>query len=112
MFGWMNILGMAPPSGGGGGPEGTMGVVMSFLPIVVIFGIFYFLLIRPQQKKAKDHKQLLDNLKKGDRIITVGGLIGQVTAMGANVLTIEIAKDVRVRVARSHVAGIRGSDEE
>ena len=63
MFGWMNILGMAPPSGGGGGPEGTMGVVMSFLPIVVIFGIFYFLLIRPQQKKAKDHKQLQENLK-------------------------------------------------
>jgi preprotein translocase subunit YajC len=70
-----------------------------------IFVIFYFLLIRPQQKKAKEHRQFLDNLKRGDRVITSGGLCGEIITIGDQILTLEIADKVRVEVGRGHVAG-------
>lgn len=93
---------MAP----GGGQGGDMSALMSFLPMILIFAVFYFLLIRPQQQKAKEHKRMIDNLKKGDAIITQGGLIGKVSAVSDDVLTVEIADKVRVRVSRSHVSGL------
>jgi preprotein translocase subunit YajC len=70
-----------------------------------IFVIFYFLLIRPQQKKAKDHRQFLENLKRGDRVVTSGGLCGEIITISDQVLTVEIADKVRVEVSRAHVAG-------
>jgi preprotein translocase subunit YajC len=75
------------------------------VPMVFMVAIFYFLLIRPQQKKAKEHKQMLDNLKRGDRVITAGGLIGDIAAISDQTLTIEIADKVRVDVGRAYVAG-------
>ena len=75
------------------------------VPMLFMVGIFYFLLIRPQQKKAKEHKQLLDNLKRGDRVITAGGLIGEINSISDQTLTIEIADKVRVEVGRAYVAG-------
>ena len=95
---------MGAPAGGGG--QGGMGQIMSFLPIVLIFVVFYFLLIRPQQKKAKDHRVLLDNIKVGDSILTNGGIYGKVTGLRENVLTVEISDKVRVKVSRGHVAGV------
>jgi preprotein translocase subunit YajC len=89
----------------GGGGEGGGG----FQPLILMgamFAIFYFLLIRPQQKKSKDHRQMLSNLKKGDRVVTSGGIHGRITGMDESTLTVEIAEKVRVKVTRSNVAGL------
>lgn len=75
------------------------------LMIVALFAIFYFLLIRPQQKKSKTHQEMLKSLRKGDRVYTSGGLIGTVTGVADKFLTIEISEKVRVRVLRSCVSG-------
>ncbi len=101
---------MAAPGGGQGGAD--MNTLMSILPMILIFGVFYFLLIRPQQQKAKEHKTLLDNLKKGDSVITQGGLFGKITALSDQTLTLEIADKVRVRVSRAHIAGLAPSNTE
>jgi preprotein translocase subunit YajC len=77
---------------------------MSFLPLILLFVVFYFLLIRPQQKKAKTHKNLLDNLKKGDEVVTAGGMYGKITGITDNNITIEIAEKVRIKVAKGSIA--------
>lgn len=77
---------------------------MGFLPLILLFVVFYFLLIRPQQKRAKQQKQFLDNLKKGDDVVTTGGLYGKITGITDTTVTIEIAEKVRVRVAKNAVA--------
>ena len=78
----------------------------SFIPLILIFLIFYFLLIRPQQKKQKEHKLLLDSIKRGDEILTSGGILGKVTKADAERLNVEIAKDVNVTIYRSTVADV------
>jgi preprotein translocase subunit YajC len=95
---------MGAPAGGGGG--GDVNTLLGFLPMVLIFGVFYFLLIRPQQKKAKEHKSMLDTLKVGSKVITQGGLYGQITKLEDQIVTMEIAEKVRVRVSRGHIAGL------
>jgi len=75
----------------------------SFLPMILIFIVFYFLLIRPQQKKAKAQQQFLSNLKKGDEVIAGGGLHGKITGITDSVVTLEIADNVRVKVARQYI---------
>jgi len=75
-----------------------------FLPLILLFGIFYFLLIRPQQKRQREHKQLLANLRKGDQVITAGGLYGRITGITDTVITLEITEKVRVKVARSQIS--------
>ena len=82
---------------------------MSFLPLVLIFVVFYFLLIRPQQKKAKDHQAFLSNLKKGDAVVSSGGLIGTVTGLTDTVVTLEVADNVRVKVSRPYILGAVGT---
>jgi len=77
---------------------GDSAVLMNILMLVAIFGVFYFLLIRPQQKKAKDHKTMLDNLRKGDAVITQGGLYGKITAITDQEATLEIAEKAIHRV--------------
>ena len=80
---------------------------MAFLPLVLIFVVFYFLLIRPQQKKMKEHTQMLNNLRKGDKVVTNGGLIGTVHKVtGDQEISLEIAENVRVRVVRSMISQI------
>ncbi len=88
----------AAPSGG------PMSNIVNFAPLVILFVIFYFLLIRPQQKKAKEHKQMLSQVQKGDSIITNGGLYGRVVSVSEDSLTVEIADNVKVKVARDAVA--------
>jgi preprotein translocase subunit YajC len=81
------------------------GSMFPLLMMLSIFVIFYFLLIRPQQKKAKDHRQFLENLKRGDKVITAGGLVGEIITISDQSLTLEIADKVRVEVGRPYVAG-------
>ena len=91
--------------GQGGAGEGAGGFA-GFIPLILMFVIFYFLLIRPQQKKSKDHRTMIGSLKKGDRIITSGGIHGRITGMDETTLTVEIADKVRVKVARGNVSGL------
>ncbi|MFH1138595.1 MAG: preprotein translocase subunit YajC [Pseudomonadota bacterium] len=90
----------------GNGQGGAGGGLAALAPLIIMFVIFYFLLIRPQQKKAKQHREMLGSLKKGDRIVTSGGLFGEITGLTDTVATIEIAPKIRVKVARSHVSGL------
>ncbi|NBT29229.1 MAG: preprotein translocase subunit YajC [Gammaproteobacteria bacterium] len=87
-----------------GGEAG--GSLFSLLPLVVIFILFYFLLIRPQQKRAKQHKEMVAALKKGEEIVTNGGLLGKVTDVEDNFVTIEIASDLNVRIQRQAIAQV------
>ena len=81
--------------------------LLQFLPLVLIFVVFYFLLIRPQQKKAKEHRATLEALRRGDKVVTGGGIIGTVVRTdGADEVSIEIAEGVRVRVVRSTITNI------
>lgn len=94
-------------AGGQGGGEGAGGGGwLSILPLVLMFGIFYLLLIRPQQKKAKAHKAMLASLKKGDDVVTGGGIYGKITGITDTVVVVEIAPQVRVKVNRGQVAGL------
>ncbi|WP_031483530.1 preprotein translocase subunit YajC [Maridesulfovibrio frigidus] len=92
--------------GGADGQAGPAGALGSFLPLILMFAIFYFLLIRPQQKKAKQHKELLAGLKKGDRILTGGGLYGRIVAVDGDELSVELAEGFQVKVDRGYVAGM------
>ncbi len=92
---------------GGTAAQGGGGLLATPLfPIILMLGVMWFFLIRPQQKKQKEHRQMLGNLKKGDRIITSGGLYGRITGLTDATLTVEIADKVRVKVSRAHVAGL------
>jgi preprotein translocase subunit YajC len=84
--------------------SGQGGQIMAFLPLILLFVVFYFLLIRPQQKRAKTHKTFMENLKKGDRVVTSGGLYGTITGVTDDAVTIEIAEKVRVKILKSAVA--------
>jgi preprotein translocase subunit YajC len=88
----------------------TTGTTTSFLAspifmILAMFAIFYFLLIRPQQKQRKQHNEMLAALKKGDRVITSGGLYGEISGIKDDLITMEIAPKVRVKVSRNSIAG-------
>lgn len=81
----------------------------SVLPLLLIFVVFYFLLIKPQQKRMKEHQAMLGALKKGDEVVTGGGIVGRITKVGADeTLTVEIAKGVEVSVLKSTVSGLVG----
>ncbi len=89
----------AQTGGGGGGPG--MG---DFVFLIAIFAVFWFLLIRPQQKRAKEHKTMVEALTKGDEVVTSGGLLGKITKLGDSFVTLEIADGLRVQVQRASVA--------
>jgi preprotein translocase subunit YajC len=92
---------------------GSDNPLTSFLvPMVLVFVIFYFLMLRPQQKRAKQHQELIKNLRRGDTVITSGGLVGKVTkVVDDDQIEVEIADDVRVRQLRSMVADVRAKGE-
>lgn len=95
----------------GGAPGGDF--LIQLLPLVLIFVVFYFLLIRPQQKRMKAHKEMLANVRRGDRVVGNGGLIGTVTKVSDDddTLTVEISDGVRVQMVRSMLAEVRGKGE-
>jgi preprotein translocase subunit YajC len=76
----------------------------------LLFAVFYFILIRPQQKRSKEHRQLLENLKKGDKVVTTGGIQGTVVSLSDTVVTVEIADKVKVKVGRSYIASLMKSE--
>lgn len=83
--------------------------LLQFAPIVLIFVVMYFLVIRPQQQKARDHRQMLDSLKKNDEVVTAGGLYGKVVQLSDRIVTLEIAPNVRVRIDRPQIAALATS---
>lgn len=86
------------------GAPSAGGVPFDLLFIVLIFAAFYFLLIRPQQKRAKEHRKMVEALAKGDEVVTSGGLLGKITEIGDSFITVEISRGTEVRVQRSSVA--------
>jgi len=85
---------------------GAAGGLMSFLPLIVIFAVFYFMLIRPQMKRAKEHKQLVSQLSKGDEVITNGGLLGKITDVSDSFVTLELADNLQIKLQRQAVASV------
>lgn len=83
-------------------PSGSSSLVQ-FLPLILIFGVFWFLVIRPQQKKSKVHQEMLSQLKAGDVVVTQGGIIGKITGIKDLEVTIEVQQGVRLKVLRSHI---------
>lgn len=92
----------------GAGGMFDQNALIQFLPLVLIFVVFYFLLIRPQQQKQKQHRSMLDTLRRGDRVVTGGGIIGTVNRVteGSDEIEVDIAQNVRVRVLRSTVTSV------
>ena len=96
----------------GGGAGGDGGMLMSLLPFVLIFVIMYFLILRPQQKRVKMHAEMVKNVRRGDTVVTNGGLIGKITkVVDDDQIEIEIADDVRIRQMRSMIADVRAKGE-
>jgi preprotein translocase subunit YajC len=95
-----------------GGQGGEGGIVMSLLPFLLIFVIMYFLILRPQQKRAKQHQEMVKNVRRGDTVITNGGLIGKVTkVIDDDQIEIEIADEVRIRQLRAMLTEVRAKGE-
>lgn len=92
----------ADPAPAGGAASG----LMSFLPLVIIFVIFYFLLIRPQSKRAKEHREMVAKLAKGDEVVAGGGILGRVTDVSESYITVEVADGVSIKVQRQAVAQV------
>ena len=84
----------------------AQGGLMSFLPLIIIFVIFYFLLIRPQMKRAKEHRNLVEALSKGDEVVTNGGLLGKITDVGESFVTVELADNVQIKLQKHAVASV------
>jgi preprotein translocase subunit YajC len=103
---------VTPAYAQGLGGLGDSQTIMQFLPLILIFVVFYFLLIRPQQKKAKEHKTMLGNLRRGDRVVLGGGIIGTVAKVsGDDEVLVDIAENTRVKVVRSTVSTVLARTE-
>jgi len=89
-----------------GGAGGDAGGLMGFIPLIIIFVIFYWLLMRPQMKRAKEHRQMVETLSKNDEVVTSGGILGRVAKIDDNFVNLEIADGVRVKVQRNAVASL------
>jgi len=94
---------------GGGGASSSL---LSLVPFVLIFVIFYFLLILPQQKRQKQQKAMLDDLKKGDKVITASGFWGTITNLGKETVTLQIADNTKVKIQKEHIARLRPEDDD
>ena len=98
---------MPPGSEGGGGSQ-----IAAFAPFILIFVIFYLLILRPQQKQSRQRQEMLKGIKRGDDVVTSGGLYGKVLNIVGDVITLEIAKGVSVRVSRSGISGLASPGDE
>jgi preprotein translocase subunit YajC len=85
-------------------PQGEPNALVNLLPLILIFVVFYFLLIRPQAKRAKEHKKMVEALARGDEVVTNGGLLGRATNVGENFVVLEVAEGVQVRVQKNSIA--------
>lgn len=98
-------------AGGQATTAGQPNMWVNLVPIVVIFGIFYFILIRPQQKRQKAMQNLLGNLKVGDKVITNGGVHGEIAFVGDKLFHLKIAKDVKIVISKAAIAGLQEEPE-
>lgn len=87
-----------------GAAPGGSSMLMQLLPLVLIFVVFYFLLIRPQTKRAKEHREMVGKLQSGDEVVTNGGLLGRITEVGENFITLEVARGVAIQVQKFQVS--------
>ena len=111
LSGMVQITGEAWAQAPGGLAGGNgMGLIGPVLPLVLIVVIFYFLLMRPQMQRQKRHKQMLSELEKGDHVVTNGGMIGTVVALTKEVVTLQVAEKVRIKVLRDSITEVRGED--
>ncbi len=94
-----------PPGAGGEGGEGGS-PLMAALPFVLIFGLFYFLILRPQRKQSKQKEDMMKNIKRGDKVITGGGIHGRVVNTEEELLTVEISKGVNVQISRANISAV------
>ena len=96
-------MGQSPQMGAQGGPS----PILSFMPMILIFGIFYFLLIRPQQKRQKDHQKTISELKKNDEVITSGGIHGTIVNVKENTFMVRVDDNVKLEISKSAVAALK-----
>src|SRR6478672_3692699 len=111
----MQSVVMAQLFGGGGpgaGSGSTSGTLLSLIPFVLIFVIFYFLVILPQQKRSKQQKVLLEALKKGDKVVTASGIWGTVTNLGKDTVTLQIADSTKIRMQREYIGRLRSEEDD
>jgi preprotein translocase subunit YajC len=101
---FQSVIGMAPANGE---PSPYTGFIM----LAIMFAIFYFLLIRPQQKKMKEHQAMLHRLQRGDEVITSGGIFGKITAITDDTVTLQIADNVKIKVQKGSVQSVQGGTE-
>lgn len=99
----------APPGAGG---QSSGSAITSFIPFILIFVLFYFLILRPQQKQNRERKDMLKNVKRGDKILTSGGIYGKVVNVAENDLSVEIAKGINIQMSRSGVSAIIKQEKE
>jgi preprotein translocase subunit YajC len=92
----------APPAAGGG----TESTLFSILPLVLMFVVLYFIMIRPQMKRQKEHKAMIEAIAKGDEVVTAGGMLGKVSKLGETYVSVEIAGNVEVQVQRTAIAQV------
>ncbi len=104
------MAGIAYAEGGGALAASGGAGIMQFIPLILIFGVFYFMLIRPQQKQAKQQQIFLDELKNGNKVVTKGGVHGTITGLTDSIVTLEIADNVRIKVSRSSIGGPLAKD--
>jgi len=98
---------VGPVFGMGAAPEGSS-VLLQFVPLVLVVGIFYFIILLPMKRKQQKVQEFLDNLKVGDRIVTTGGMYGQVTRLGEQSVQLQIADKIRIEVAKASIGGYQG----
>ncbi len=100
----INLLSMGMPGGGAGGAQG--GGMSFFFVLILMFGILYFLVMRPQQKEQQRHREMLKNLKKGDEVITVGGIYGKVIELDETTVELKIAEGTKIKLERGRIARV------
>ena len=108
----MVMASVAWAQGLGGGGGSNSGTLLSLVPFVLIFVIFYFLLILPQQKRQKAQKAMLDDLKKGDKIITASGIWGTITNLGKETVTLQVADNTKIKIQKEHITKLRADDDD
>jgi len=102
---------LATPAYAQAAAGGAAGGLIGFVPILLIFVIMYFLMIRPQQKKVKEHKSMVEALRRGDKVVTSGGIIGKVVKVEDAEVEVELAPNVKVRVVKSTIAQVTSKTE-
>ncbi|MFP4686751.1 MAG: preprotein translocase subunit YajC [bacterium] len=99
------------PALAGGGEAGDGGFLSLVVMMAIIFGIFYFLVIRPQKNEQQRHQAMISNIKKGDRVVTAGGIHGQVSSVSDDTIKIKIAKDIKLKVNRTSIMQVKGKQD-